>query len=362
MPIGRAGVVRYPGRMAELGERAERWASTMHGHADGAVAFAHADSWAGTGSSSPVVDAANARRSRTTSLSTAGHPGDRRRRACHRRGARSVAHLLRTRPRPHPARQRVPAPRRQDAGVRVPRRPSAHPAHPCARGRPGRHLGRPSARAQRGADRGDRARSRLRPRPRRARQRGRAHAVRRRRLRPCGVGRRRHPDSAEPVRRDARRHPQPLVVAAGADRRPRARSSAGPTASPTCATTSRTPSTPGSSRPTCCPPIVRDRCGERRSHQLGAFITAMIQAAGQTGRIGMTADAAEALAAFRKFNYDNVYLRPASQAQARSVIALLQALVEHYADAIRSCCPTSADARCRQRRGAARRGCATSAA
>jgi dGTPase len=44
----------------------------------------------------------------------------------------------------------------------------------------------------------------------------------------------------------------------------------------------------------------------------------------------MTADAAEALAAFRKFNYDNVYLRPASQAQARSVIALLQALVEHY--------------------------------
>ncbi len=57
----------------------------------------------------------------------------------------------------------------------------------------------------------------------------------------------------------------------------------------------------------------------------------MIQAAGETGRVGMTADAAEALAAFRRFNYDNVYLRPASQAQARSVIALLQALVEHYA-------------------------------
>jgi dGTPase len=57
----------------------------------------------------------------------------------------------------------------------------------------------------------------------------------------------------------------------------------------------------------------------------------MIRAAGETGRVGMTPDAAEALAAFRKFNYDNVYLRPASQAQARSVIALLQALVEHYA-------------------------------
>ena len=80
------------------------------------------------------------------------------------------------------------------------------------------------------------------------------------------------------------------------------------------------------------PAIVRGRCGERRSQQLGALITAMIQAAGQDGRIGMTAEAAEALAAFRRFNYDNVYLRPDSQAQARSVIALLQALVHHYAD------------------------------
>jgi dGTPase len=83
--------------------------------------------------------------------------------------------------------------------------------------------------------------------------------------------------------------------------------------------------------PAALPEIVRGRCGERRSQQLGAFITAMIQAAGQSERIGMTTDAAEALAAFRKFNYDNVYLRPASQAQATSVISLLQALVEHYA-------------------------------
>jgi dGTPase len=79
------------------------------------------------------------------------------------------------------------------------------------------------------------------------------------------------------------------------------------------------------------PDLVRGRCGERRSHQLGSFIGAMIQAASQTGRIGMTAESAEALAAFRKFNYENVYLRPASQAQASSVISLLQALVEHYA-------------------------------
>ncbi len=80
------------------------------------------------------------------------------------------------------------------------------------------------------------------------------------------------------------------------------------------------------------PPLVGDRCGQLRREQLSAFIGAMIDAAAQTGRIGMTARHAEALAAFRQFNYERVYLRPASVAQGRNVIALLRALVEHYAD------------------------------
>ena len=33
----------------ELGERAEKWASTMRGHHHDGVAFAHEDSWAGPG-------------------------------------------------------------------------------------------------------------------------------------------------------------------------------------------------------------------------------------------------------------------------------------------------------------------------
>ena len=41
---------------------------------------------------------------------------------------------------------------------------------------------------------------------------------------------------------------------------------------------------------------------------------------------------AEALAEFRRFNYEHIYMRPASVAQARSVIRVLRALVEHYAD------------------------------
>ena len=80
------------------------------------------------------------------------------------------------------------------------------------------------------------------------------------------------------------------------------------------------------------PPIVAERCGPSRAQQLGTFIRAMVDATAQTGRIGMTAPVAEALAEFRRFNYEEVYLRPASRAQADAVIALLRALVEHYAD------------------------------
>jgi dGTPase len=80
------------------------------------------------------------------------------------------------------------------------------------------------------------------------------------------------------------------------------------------------------------PALVRDRVGSDRSQQLGTFVRAMIRATAETGRIGMVEPVAEALALFRRFNYELVYMRPASVAQADSVIALLRALVEHYAD------------------------------
>lgn len=46
----------------------------------------------------------------------------------------------------------------------------------------------------------------------------------------------------------------------------------------------------------------------------------------------MDPETAKALAEFRRFNYERVYLRPASRRQAEAVVGLLQALVEHYAD------------------------------
>jgi dGTPase len=84
--------------------------------------------------------------------------------------------------------------------------------------------------------------------------------------------------------------------------------------------------------PGMLPPIVRARCGEDRSSQLGAFIRGVVETILVTGRIGMDEELAEALAAFRRCNYEHVYLRPASRAQGASVVAVLRALVSHFAD------------------------------
>jgi dGTPase len=136
--------------------------------------------------------------------------------------------------------------------------------------------------------------------------------LRRRRLRPRGVGCRRHLDplnlcveTLDGIRNHSWSRPAPAT--------PEGEVVSGPTASPTCATTSRTPSPPASSPPTCCHRSCADRCGTDRSSQLGTFVRAMITATAETGRIGMTPEIAEALAAFRRFNYDHVYLRPASR-------------------------------------------------
>ncbi|MHB1709824.1 MAG: HD domain-containing protein [Acidimicrobiales bacterium] len=80
------------------------------------------------------------------------------------------------------------------------------------------------------------------------------------------------------------------------------------------------------------PEVVRERCGERRSQQLGTFIDAMVSTVLNTGRIGMSERYAEALSAFRACNYEHIYLRPSSIAQSRAVVDVLRALVEHYGD------------------------------
>ena len=225
-----------------------------------------------------------------------------------------MAHLLRARPRPHPARHRVPPPGRQDAGVRLPRRPPAHPAHPRARGRPGRHVDRPGARAQRRAHRGHRARPRLRPRSRRPRQRGRP----RRRtstaatttpswgadvaLAPLNLcaetldGIRNHSWS-----RPAPATPEGEVVSLGRPHRlrlPRLRGRRGRR---------------HRRAPTMLPAVVAERCGASRVAPARRVHHGDGRRRGRApGASAWPSPTAEALAAFRRFNYEHIYLRPAS--------------------------------------------------
>jgi dGTPase len=79
------------------------------------------------------------------------------------------------------------------------------------------------------------------------------------------------------------------------------------------------------------PHDVRDVVGVRRSAQLNAFITAMLETVASTGCVAMHAEGAAALAAFRAFNFERIYLRPASVDQADRAIELLRALVEWLA-------------------------------
>jgi dGTPase len=51
----------------------------------------------------------------------------------------------------------------------------------------------------------------------------------------------------------------------------------------------------------------------------------------ETGTVALRAPEADALAAFRAFNYERIYLRPDAQEQARRVIAVLRSLTEYFA-------------------------------
>jgi dGTPase len=84
------------------------------------------------------------------------------------------------------------------------------------------------------------------------------------------------------------------------------------------------------------PPAVTDVIGTGRSSQLGAFVSAMLETIADTGVVALRAPESDALAAFRAFNYERIYLRPEAREQARRVVALLGALTELFAGSPRS--------------------------
>ena len=78
------------------------------------------------------------------------------------------------------------------------------------------------------------------------------------------------------------------------------------------------------------PAEVRSVLGEDRRTQLGRLITAMIDTIALTGTIALRAEEAEALAVFRAFNYDHIYLRDESVAQADLAARVISELCSYY--------------------------------
>ena len=86
-------------------------------------------------------------------------------------------------------------------------------------------------------------------------------------------------------------------------------------------------------QPNQLPEHVTEVVGTTQGQQLGTFIDSVCAAALSTGRIGLRPDEADALDAYRQFNYKHIYTRPASTKQARRVIGLLSGIIEYYIDA-----------------------------
>ncbi len=78
------------------------------------------------------------------------------------------------------------------------------------------------------------------------------------------------------------------------------------------------------------PGAVSDAVGADRRTQLHRFITAMVETIAAEGVVGLRAPEADALAAFRDFNYERIYLRPEAVAQADRSARLIAGLAEFY--------------------------------
>ncbi len=80
------------------------------------------------------------------------------------------------------------------------------------------------------------------------------------------------------------------------------------------------------------PQGITDVIGATRSSQLRTLIGALVGCITRRGVVAMDEEAADALAALRAFNYENIYTRPEAIAQASAVISVLRALVEHFSE------------------------------
>lgn len=78
------------------------------------------------------------------------------------------------------------------------------------------------------------------------------------------------------------------------------------------------------------PGDIRAVLGADRRTQLGRLITAMIDTIAETGTVAMRSGEAEAMAAFRSFNYEHIYLRADAVTQADRAARVITELCAYY--------------------------------
>ena len=83
-------------------------------------------------------------------------------------------------------------------------------------------------------------------------------------------------------------------------------------------------------RPRDLPDEVTSVIGRDRRTQLHCLITTMVDTIAASGTVALRRPEADALAAFRAFNYERIYLRPEAVEQADKAAHLIGALTEHY--------------------------------
>lgn len=83
-------------------------------------------------------------------------------------------------------------------------------------------------------------------------------------------------------------------------------------------------------QPNDLPADVARVVGRDRHEQLHHLITALVDTIADTGVVALRATEAEALAAFRQFNYERIYFRPESVEQADRAARLITSLTEWF--------------------------------
>jgi len=78
------------------------------------------------------------------------------------------------------------------------------------------------------------------------------------------------------------------------------------------------------------PAMVVERCGGSRSEQLRALVHDVVRSTSASGIVALSEPMGEALAELRRFDYERIYLRPASAEQSLRVVEMLRALVDYY--------------------------------